>query len=190
MNSIFSSPSSNCINIYIHRWLAYVIDGHLWFGRCRSRICWDFLSGYNPPYQPWIHTCMHHTQWSSGSFSAVRSALWHMYIFRCLISLMIEFWYFFPGKWLSPYSIRSLLVQGLVQCIKDGLVMNVNCILEKSSSLFLLLLVFIIFFKCHLITEELVLELFKQFNIQNEDSFIGVILRRLIIIRVHIFEYV
>lgn len=57
---------------------------------------------------------------------------------------MVKLGSFFPGERLAPDAKRALSVQGLIQCIKDGLVVDVDGVPEEGLSLLLLLLIIII----------------------------------------------
>ena len=68
----------------------------------------------------------------------------HSYVFYGNVSGMVKLGSFFPGERLAPDAKRALSVQGLIQGIKDGLVVDVDGVPEEGLSLLLLLLIIII----------------------------------------------
>lgn len=73
---------------------------------------------------------------------------------------MVELGSFFPRERLAPNTKWSLSVQGLIQSIKDGFVVDVNRIPKEGLSLLLLLFIIVVFFELEAVQEGL-LEVFE-----------------------------
>jgi hypothetical protein len=99
---------------------------------------------------------------------------------------MVKLGYFFPREGFPPYSEGSFFVKGLIKCIEYSLIMYMNSIFKKRPPFFLFLLIIIIGLECDF-PQILVLELLKQFDIQDEHSLTGIVVNRIFIIGMHIF---